>query len=74
MSFIFISVACSDRIFMCVTHRSSVKKKKQQKPTTNKKTRNPKHTQHPVIEQLCGFYTYVGNVRGSLSQNFLSPQ
>lgn len=43
---------------------------KKQKP----KNPNPKHTQHPVIEQLCGFYTYVGNMRGSLFQNFLSPQ
>lgn len=62
MSFIFILLAYSDHIFMCVTHRWSVRK-------TNP---NPMHTQHPVIEQLCGFYIYVGNMWGSLSQNFLS--
>lgn len=27
-----------------------------------------------MIEQLCSFYTYVGIMRGSLFQNFLSPQ
>lgn len=38
-----------------------------------KKQTKCQRTQHRVIEQLCGFHMYVGNMRGSLSQNFLSP-